>query len=101
MAYFFKRLNPNVVFVTIIALIVIAAHMGRQEYLDAKRRLIEANCARESLSLLSGYDGDNFIAFDTFTSLCIQSGGIDEYQKWIKRDADEKAKTTNAPLNTK
>lgn len=95
MANFFRRLNPNAVFVTIIALIVIGAYMGRQEYLDAKRTLLEAGCARESLSLLSRYDGDNFIAFDTFTSLCIQSGGIEEYQKWMKLGENEKAKAAN------
>ena len=99
MVNFFKRLNPNVVFVTIIALIVMGAYVGRQEYLGVKRTLVEANCAREALSLLRSYEGDNTAAFDTFTSLCIQSGGIDEYQKWVERSADEKAKAV--PPNPK
>ena len=103
MDYFLKRLNPNVVFVTIIAFIVIAAHMGRQEYLDAKRTLVEAQCARQSLYQIgrSDYQMGDIISFGTITSLCIQSGGVDEYFEWVKVGADEKAKTANAPLNTK
>lgn len=104
MAHFFTRLNPNVVFVTIIALIVIGAYIGRQEYLDAKRTLIEAQCARQSLVILggldgSGYDANDIIGFGTITSLCVQSGGIEQYQEWIKLGADEKAKSAKPPSN--
>jgi hypothetical protein len=104
MANFFKRLNPNVVFVTIIALIVIAAYIGRKEYLDAKRTLVEAQCAKNSVyQIARGSDLQiaDIISFGTITSLCIQSGGVDEYYEWVKVGADEKAKTANAPLNTK
>lgn len=98
MANFFRRLNPNVVLVTIIALIVIAAYIGRQEYLDAKRTLVEAQCAAQSLVILggldgSGYDTNDIIGFGTITSLCVQSGGIEQYQEWIKLGADKKAKS--------
>ena len=101
MANFFRRLNPNVVLVTIIALIVIAAYIGRQEYLDAKRKLVEAQCARQSLYQIgrSDYQMGDIISFGTITSLCIQSGGVDEYYEWVKVGADEKAKSANAPSN--
>lgn len=98
MAHFFKRLNPNVVFVTIIALVVIATYVCRQEYLDYKRTLHEAECARQSLWHMGGGSGlqmGDILSFGTITSLCIQSGGVDEYQKWIERGRSEKAKTVN------
>lgn len=101
MTDFFKRLNPNVVFVTLVALTVIGAYVGRQEYLEAKRTVREAECAKQSVWLLggslgSGVQADDIISLGTMTSLCIQSGGTVEYQKWAKRGADEKAK---APAN--
>ena len=104
MTQFFKRLNPNVVFVTVIALIVIAAYIGRQEYLDAERTSVEAQCAAQSLVILggldgSGYDANDIIGFGTITSLCVQSGGIEQYQEWIKLGADEKAKSAKPPSN--
>lgn len=103
MASFFKRLNPNVVFVTIIALIVIAAYIGRQEYLDAERTSVEAQCAAQSLVILGGLDSsvdaNDIIGFGTITSLCVQSGGIQQYQEWMKLGADKKAKSANAPSN--
>ncbi len=103
MASFFKRLNPNVVFVTVIALIVIAAYIGRQEYLNAERTSVEAQCAKQSI-IMFGWAGidvqaDHVIALGTITSMCIQSGGVDEYSKWVKVGADEKAKSANAPSN--
>jgi hypothetical protein len=100
-ASFFKSLNPNVVFITFIALIVIAAYIGRQEYVDAKRTLVEAQCARQSLYQIgrSDYQMGDIISFGTITSLCIQSGGVDEYYEWVKVGADEKAKSANAPSN--
>lgn len=42
---------------------------------------------------------DHVIALGTITSMCIQSDGIDEYLKWVKVGADEKAKSVNAPSN--
>jgi hypothetical protein len=101
MAQFFKRLNPNVVFVTVIALIVIAAYIGRQEYLDAQRTSVEAQCAKQSVYQIGGstLQMADIISYGTITSLCIQSGGVDEYYEWVKVGADEKAKSANAPSN--
>lgn len=107
MADLFKRLNPNVVFVTIIALVVFGTYVGRQEYRDAERASREAECAKQSVWVLgresAGRDvqADVVTSLGTLTSLCIQSGGTDEYQKWVNRGADEKAKATNAPATTK
>lgn len=104
---FFKRLNPNVVFVTIVALLVFGAYVGRQEYRDAERLSREAECAKQSVWALggsagSGVQANDIIGFGTLTSLCIQSGGTDEYQKWIKQGADdEKAETVNGPAAAK
>lgn len=102
MADFFRRLNPNVVFVTIIALLVVGAYVGRQEYLHAQRVTRETECARQSVWALggaadNGVQSDSIVSLGTLTSLCIQSGGTDEYQKWAKRGADEKSKSKNAP----
>lgn len=98
MAHFFQRLNPNVVFVTIIALIVIATYVGRQEYLDSKRTSVEAECAKQSVYQMVMGTAD-IIPFGTITSLCIQSGGFDEYYEVVKLGTDEKAKRANTPSN--
>ena len=68
--------------------------------------LEKTECAKQSVWLLggsasSGVQADDIMSLGTLTSLCIQSGGTDEYQKWAKRGADEKAKVPNAASNTK
>ena len=101
MAEFIKRLNPNVVFVTLITLIVIGVYVSRQEYLQAERASREAECARQSVWMLGGSEGvqaNDIISLGALTTLCVQSGGTDQYQKWAKQGTDEKAKKTSSSV---
>ena len=101
MADFFRHLSPNVVFVTIVGVLVIGAYVGRQEYQMAKQAALEAECAKQSVwgigRASSSVDANGIMAFSTLTQLCIQSGGTEQFQKWSKQGANDQANSPHNP----
>lgn len=77
MADFFKRLNPNVVFVTIIALLVFGAYAGWHTYQGTQQSSLKAECAKKGLWYL-GRSRDYEHAMGIYTRLCVEVGGVQE-----------------------
>lgn len=101
MADLFKRLNPNVVFVTIIALVVFGAYVGRQEYRDAKRAALRTECSGMATGILGNADSpsaDFVVSLGTITDLCTSVGGETAFRKAVrvKKEA-EKVTPANEP----
>lgn len=82
MTDFFKRLNPNVVFVTIIALLVVGTYAGWHTYQGTQQSSLKAACAKKGLWYL-GRDSDYEDALDTFTKLCADAGGVQDAEAAI------------------
>lgn len=103
MADFFKRLSPNVVFVTIITLLVFGVYAGWQEYRDAKRAALRTECSGLATGILGKADSpsaDFVVSLGTITDLCANVGGETAFRRAMRgKDEVQKVAPANEPTD--
>lgn len=85
MTNIFKSLNPNVVFVTLLSCVGIAAYVGRQEYRDATQIELAKKCAEQALWLAGKTAEDSSAAALAFSKMCVDVGGPDQAKEWLAK----------------
>lgn len=88
-----KRLNPNVVFVTAVACVAIAAFVGRHEYQIHYRSDLEKECAEQALWLAGKTMEDSSSAAVAFSKLCVDAGGAEKAKAWIFKGRSARSTT--------
>lgn len=81
----FRNLSPNVVFVTLLLCVVIAAYVGRQEYRHATQIELAKECAEQALWLAGKTAEDSSAAVLAFSKLCADVGGPDQAKEWLAK----------------